>query len=577
MSIQNSKIEYLEKMRHSCAHLLAAAVLKLFPETKLGIGPAIDNGFYYDFEFKNPMSEGDLFKIEKEMKNIKKNWHAFERIEKSINEAKKIEKNQLYKLDLIEEFSKISNKVSFYKSGDFIDLCKGGHIENPQDIGPFKLLTIAGAYWRGSENNPMLTRIYGTCFPTQKELDEHISILEEAKKRDHRKIGKELDLFSFHEEAPGFVFWHPKGMAIRSALSKPYEEMHRKAGYKPVSTPILLSEELWRKSGHWDNYKDKMYFTKVDNRTFAIKPMNCPGVSLIYRERPRSYKDLPLRLAESGEVHRHELSGTLIGLFRVRAFRQDDAHIFVREDQIENEVKEIVELTMNFYKMMGFNDADIELSTRPEKSMGSKTIWDKAESILKKVLDQMHIKYKINEGEGSFYGPKIDFHIKDHLLRSWQCGTIQLDFLMPERFDLEYIDKDGSGKRPVMIHRTIVGSIQRFIGILIEHYAGAFPLWLSPIQVVILPIADRHNEKAKKIREKLFMEGIRVKIDQRRETLQLKIREATLQKVPYMGIIGDKEAEIGAVSVRTRNGKNLGQMGVLGFLNLLKEEIDKKT
>jgi len=568
----------LENVRHSCAHLLAAAILKLFPETKLTIGPAIENGFYYDFEFKKPITEEDLPKIEEEMRKILPTFKAFSKRAVTAKEAREIYKDNPYKLELIEEIEKREEPITLYKSGEFEDLCRGGHSENPsEEIGAIKLLSLAGAYWRGDEKNKMLTRIYGTCFPTQKELDEYLNLLEEAKKRDHRKIGKELDLFSFHEEGPGFVFWHPKGMLIREALMKTYNEIHKKADYQLVSTPLILSEDLWHESGHWDHYKDNMYFTKIDNRTFVIKPMNCPGVSLIYKNQPRSYRDLPLRFSEQGEVHRHEPSGTLHGLFRVRAFRQDDAHLFVRDDQIEEEVKNIILLTLDFYKMIGFKDVHIELSTRPENSIGGDAIWEKAEAILKKILQDLRIEYKLNEADGAFYGPKIDFHIEDVLGRSWQCGTVQLDFFMPDRFNLEYIDSDGKPKRPVMIHRTVIGSIQRFMGILIEHFGGAFPLWLSPVQISLLPITDAQNDFTKKLAEKLKAENIRAEADLRNERLQAKIREATLQKVPYLGIIGKQETESGSVSVRTCAGKDLGKIKIADLIDRLKEEIDKKV
>lgn len=570
--MSKNKEDQLEKMRHSCAHLLAAAVVKLWPDTKLGIGPAITDGFYYDFRFKKPISEEDLPKIEFEMRETLGTWKGFEREEKSINEAKKIEKDQPFKLDLIREFSITSKRVSFYKSGNFSDLCKGGHVKDSKKIGPFKLLSIAGAYWRGSEKNPMLTRIYGTCFENQKKLDEFLGKREKAKENDHKKIGKELDLFSFHSDAPGFVFWHPKGMMLREALMKLHDKLHKRGGYLPVSTPILLSEELWHKSGHWDNYKDEMYFSKGDKKNFVIKPMNCPGAILIYKNSPHSYKDLPLRLAEWGEVHRQEPSGTLNGLFRIRAFRQDDAHIFVTEDQMESEIEDVINLTLEFYKLVGFENIGIELSTRPDKFIGDKKIWEKSEDTLKNVLRGMDIDYKINEGEGAFYGPKIDFHINDALSRSWQCGTIQLDFSMPERFKLEYIDKDGAPKRPVMIHRTVVGSIQRFIGILVEHFGGAFPTWLTPIQVKILPIADRHQTYAAEVLEKIQNARLRSELDDRSETLQSRIRDSQVQKIPYMLIVGDREKVQNKVAVRSREKGDQGTVSVETFIRKVKDE-----
>lgn len=588
MRLMNDKLKKLEQIRHSCAHLLAAAVIELWPGTQNAIGPSIENGFYQDFDFGDvKINEADLEKIEKKMHELVKAWKLFETREVPPEKARKDFSHNKYKLELIEELAKSGKKITENNPGNFLDLCKGGHASDPKnELKYFKLLSIAGAYWKGSEKNKMLTRIYGTCFQSQKELDEYLRQQEATKKRDHKKIGQELDLFSFHQEAPGFVFWHPKGMVLRETLMKIYNELNKETGYQVVSTPILLSEELWRKSGHWDNYKNKMYFTKIDNKIFVIKPMNCPGVSLIYKNHTHSYRDLPLRYAEAGEVHRHEPSGTLNGLFRVRAFRQDDAHIFAREDQIETEVKNIIELTLKLYKIIGFSEINIELSTQPEKSIGSDVLWEKAEDILRKVLQDLKLNYKINEGEGAFYGPKIDFHIKDSLGRSWQCGTIQLDFFMPERFGLEYIDKDGLPKHPVMIHRTVIGSIQRFVGILIEHFAGAFPLWLSPVQVMLLPIADRHLKYTNIIAKSLKEENIRVEVDSRQETLPAKVRDATLQKVPYLGIIGDREVQSSkikvqnygesVISVRTREGKDLGQMSLSALLNKLKEEIDKK-
>ncbi|OGY42067.1 MAG: threonine--tRNA ligase [Candidatus Buchananbacteria bacterium RBG_13_39_9] len=578
--------EKLDIMRHSASHIMAAAVKSLFKNVKFAIGPTIEEGFYYDFDLgKMTLSAEDLPKIEAKMQEIINANLIIKRNEISIKEALKKVKGQPYKSELIKDlekegasFAKASDakekKVSFYKIGDvFDDLCRGPHVKSTKEIGVFKLLRVSGAYWRGDEKNKMLQRIYGTAFETQKELDEYLKMLEEAEKRDHRKLGKELDLFSFHDEAPGFPFWHPKGMVLRGALMELHDRFHKNYNYKLVSTPILLSEELWHQSGHWDNYKDKMYFTKIDNRTFAIKPMNCPGVILIYKERPRSYRDLPLRFAENGEVHRHEPSGTLHGLFRVRAFRQDDAHIFAQKNQIEEEITNTIKMILGFYKIFHFDDSEIELSTRPEKSIGSDEMWEESEATLKKVLNILELKFRINEGDGAFYGPKIDFHIKDSLGRSWQCGTIQLDFSMPERFELEYIDNEGQRKRPVMIHRTVIGSIQRFVGILIEHYAGAFPLWLAPVQIKILPVSDKFLEYALEVKSKLNAENVRVELDDSAESLGKKIRNGEKEKVPYLLIIGEKEVNSKLVAVRQRGKGDLGPQDLDEFIKQIKDEI----
>lgn len=575
--------EQLSILRHSCEHVMHQAMVELFPGLKRAMGPATKEGFYLDFDYDGKVTEEDFPKIEKRMQEIIKANLPLIREEVSLKKAREMFKDNPYKLEWIDEAEKNGQKAIIYwagepgKPGSDYDFCKGPHVKSTSEVGPFKLLSVAGAYWHGSEKNKMLTRIYGTCFQTQKELDDYLNMLEEAKKRDHRKIGKELELFSFHEEGPGFVFWHPKGMLIRESLMNLYNDLHKKAGYQLVSTPMLLSEDLWHKSGHWDHYKDHMYFTKIDGRTFAIKPMNCPGVSLIYKNRPRSYKELPLRLAEAGEVHRHEPSGTLHGLLRVRAFRQDDAHIFATENQIEDEIKNIILLTLEFYKLIGFSNVHIELSTRPENSIGGDEIWEKAENILKKVLKDLNLQYQLNKGDGAFYGPKIDFHIEDVIGRSWQCGTIQLDFFMPERFELEYIDKDGLPKRPIMIHRTVIGSIQRFVGILIEHFGGAFPAWLSPVQVQIIPITDRNNKYGQKVLEYLKSSNIRAELDDRSEKMQGKIRDAQLQKIPYMLIIGDREEKEGKVAIRTRDGKDLGVMNLDKFIELITDKISNKS
>ncbi len=569
----------IKTMRHSFSHVLAAAVLDMFPEAKLGMGPAVENGFYYDFDLPRTLIPEDLPILEKKMRRIIKKNEKFERADVSIKEALEISKKskQTYKTELIKDLEKAGEKtVSFYKTGKFIDLCAGPHVVSTNQLGAFKLSHISGAYWKGDEKNKMLQRIYGYAFATQKELDEFLVNLEEAKKRDHRKIGKEMDLFSFHSEAPGMVFWHPKGMILREALMEPHKKLHDEEGYETVSTPIMLSEKLWHRSGHWDNYKDEMYFSKVDNAKFAIKPMNCPGSILIYSTYPRSYREFPMRLYENGEIHRHELSGTLHGLFRVRAFRQDDAHIYLLPDQIENEIQKIVKLTLDFYKMCGFEEVSIEVSTRPEKSIGSDEIWEKSESILKKTLKDMGLKYQINEGDGAFYGPKIDFHIKDSLGRSWQCGTTQLDFSMPERFDLKYIDKDGKLKHPVMIHRTVIGSIQRFIGVLIEHYGGHFPLWLAPVQVKIIPVSDKFEKFARKVEAELKSADSRVEFDSSDESVGKKIRNAELEKIPYMLILGEKEEKAGKVAVRSHKKGDEGQIELKKLISNLKKEINEK-
>lgn len=573
----------MENIRHSFAHLLAAAVKKFYPKAQLGIGPVIENGFYYDFG-NLKITEADRPRIEKEMRAIANQNLSFKKelwpASKATLHFKK--EKQPFKLDLIKDLKSKVKKVGMVYTGDvFLDLCRGGHVRNTRELSldAFKLTRLAGAYWKGDEKNPMLTRIYGFAFATKEELENHLNLLAEAEKRDHKKIGKELDLFSFHEEAPGFIFWHPKGMLLRRALMSLHDELHQKAGYLQVSTPILLSEELWKKSGHWDHYKENMYFTKIDERTFAIKPMNCPGTILIYKTKPRSWRDLPLRLAESGEVHRHEPSGTLNGLFRVRAFRQDDTHIFAKEDQVAKEVEGVINLTLAFYRIIGFPNVGIELSTRPKKSIGTDAVWRKAEGALKKVLEDLRLPYKINKGDGAFYGPKIDFHIKDSLGRSWQCGTIQLDFAMPERFDVTYVDKDGKFKRPVIIHRTVLGSIQRFTGILIEHFKGAFPLWLAPEQIWILPVSDKFLAFALKIREEMLQQNknLRVQVREENETLGKKIREGETQKIPYLLIVGEKEQAQRTVSVRKRGKGNTGEMSLEQFLAQAQDEIEKKS
>lgn len=564
-------------LRHTGSHMLAQAVKRLYPEVKLAIGPAIDTGFYYDFEADFTFTPEMLEKIEAEIKKIIKENHKLERFELPREEAIKLmkEKNEDYKVELIEDLPE-GEVISFYKQGDFTDLCAGPHVPSTGKVKSVKLLSLAGAYWRGDENNKMLQRIYGTAFTKKSELDEYLNMLEEAKKRDHRKLGKELDLFSIHEEGPGFPFFHPKGMIVRNILESFWREEHTKAGYQEIRTPLILNEALWHQSGHWDHYKENMYFTNIDDGDYAIKPMNCPGGILVYKNSMHSYRDLPLRLSELGIVHRHELSGALHGLMRVRCFTQDDAHLYMTKEQIKEEVVGIIKLIDKFYKLFGF-EYFVELSTRPEDSMGSDEDWEIATNGLREALDSIGKEYRVNEGDGAFYGPKIDFHLKDCIGRTWQCGTIQLDFQMPERFDLSYIGADGEKHRPVMVHRTIYGSVERFIGILIEQYAGAFPTWLAPVQVKLMNITDSQYEYLKKVEETLKENNIRVEIDTRNEKIGYKIREAQLQKVPYMLILGDKEVEAGKVAVRSRKDGDLGAISLEEFIEKIKNEIKDKA
>ncbi len=562
----------LEILRHSTSHVMAQAVKHLYGEVKLAIGPSIKDGFYYDFEFKESISTEDLPKIEDEMAKIIKENQVFERFTKPRDEAIKYfkELGEDYKVELIESFEE-GEEISFYRNGDFVDLCRGPHIPSTGYIKSFKLLSVAGAYWRGDERNQMLTRIYGTAFFSKADLDKYINMIEEAKKRDHRKLGKELELFSFHEEGPGFPFWLPNGMVIKNALLDFWREEHRKAGYVEVQTPTLLKKDLWVRSGHWDNYRENMYITEIDDYPFAIKPMNCPGGMLIYKEKIHSYRDLPMRVAEIGHVHRHEKSGVLQGLFRVRSFTQDDAHIFMLPSQIEDEIIGVIELTERIYSRFGFSYT-LELSTRPEKSIGTDEQWEVATNGLENALKRLGKEYTISPGEGAFYGPKIDFHLEDCLGRLHQCATIQVDMSLPERFDLTYVDKDGTEKRPVVIHRAILGSLERFIGILIEHYGGRFPVWLSPVQVIILPIADRHVDMAEEIKAKLFNSGIRVVVDSRNEKLGYKMREAEVKKIPYILVVGDKEVKDMSVSVRKGGKGDLGKFSVDEFINRVVKE-----
>lgn len=572
----------LSVLRHSASHVLAAAVLELFPEAKLGIGPSTDQGFYYDFDLPTPLAFEDLAKIEEKMKAMIKQNLKFEREEKPIGEAIKFfrKKGQPYKVELLEALKQEGEKVvSLYKTGKFIDLCKGPHLKSTGVLRPkaLKLLKISGAYWQGDEKKPMLQRIYGTAFREPEGLKGYLNLLAEAQKRDHRKIGKALDMFSFHPEAPGMAFWHPQGWTLFLQILRYWRQVHIRQGYQEVSTPLILAKKLWLRSGHWDHYKKSMYFTKVDDREFALKPMNCPGDLLIYKEQMHSYRDLPLRVGEIGKVHRHEKAGVLAGLFRVRQFTQDDAHIFCTEKQMHKEVGKVYDLIKNLYASFGFKKYHVELSTRPKKSIGSDQMWRLAEATLNEVLEEKVKDYKVNPGDGAFYGPKIDFHIKDALGRSWQCGTIQLDLAMPEAFKLFYINKEGKKKTPVMIHRTALGSIERFIGILLEHYAGALPLWLSPIQVIVLPVAEeKHKGYAQEVHRVLFKNQIRVMINKENESISKRVHEAEKQKIPYILVVGDEEEKEKLVAVRTRGSQKIAKMLLKDFVQKAAEEIEEK-
>lgn len=552
----------MEVIRHSLSHIMAMAVLEMFPEARLAIGPAIEDGFYYDFDLPRALTPEDLPEIEDTMRRIIATDVKFERHEEDAKKAYKSEEKagEIYKAELIADLiAGGAKKVSFYASGDFEDLCAGPHVASSNQLrgAGFKLTKIAGAYWRGDEKNKMLQRIYAVAFESPKELKTYLNNLAEAEKRDHRKLGAELDLFSFHDEGVGFPFWHPKGMVLKNTLVDYWRDEHRVAGYEEISTPIILRENLWHESGHWDNYKNNMYFTEIDEQGYALKPMNCPGGILIYKNAPHSYRDLPLRMAELGLVHRHELSGVLHGLFRVRAFVQDDAHVYCTDEQVEQELAKVIKLTEKVYKKFGFRDYHVELSTRPAKSIGTDAMWNKAERTMKKVAKDLKMNVKINEGDGAFYGPKFDFHIKDSIGRTWQCATIQLDFSMPERFGLEYTDKDGKKKRPVMIHRTVLGSLERFIGILIEHYAGEFPLWLAPTQIAVASVAKPFNKYAKEVQGELINAGYRVILDDSNETVGKKIRAAEVQKIPYILVVGEKEMKGKSVAVRQLHNKKI--------------------
>ncbi|ERI72719.1 threonine--tRNA ligase [Clostridium sp. KLE 1755] len=561
--------------RHTTSHILAQAVKKLYPDAKLAIGPAIDDGFYYDFEFSSPISSDDFKAIEKEMKKIVKERLPMERFTLPREEAIALmkERNESYKVELIEDLPEDA-VISFFRQGDFVDLCAGPHLSNTGYVKAFRLTSLAGAYWRGNEKNKMLTRIYGTSFPDKEQLEAHLARIEEAKKRDHRKLGKELGLFTLMEEGPGFPFFLPKGMILKNTLIDYWRKLHEREGYQEISTPILLNKKLWETSGHWDHYRENMYTTEIDEEEFAVKPMNCPGGMLVYKSQPRSYRDLPLRIGELGLVHRHEKSGQLHGLMRVRCFTQDDAHIFMTQEQITDEIKGVMRLINEVYSKFGFI-YHVELSTRPENSIGSDEDWELATQGLRKALEEIGMEYVVNEGDGAFYGPKIDFHLEDSLGRTWQCGTIQLDFQLPMRFEAEYMGADGEKHRPIMIHRVVYGSIERFIGILIEHYAGKFPLWLAPVQVKVLPISEKFFGYAGDILQSLKAAGIRCEMDNRDEKIGYKIRSAQMEKVPYMLIVGQKEEESQTVSVRSREDGDLGSFALEDFVRKAAKEAEE--
>ena len=562
--------------RHTTSHIMAQAIKRLYPDTKLAIGPSIADGFYYDVDRETPLTSEDLEKIEAEMKKIVKEDLKLERFELPRAEAIAFmkEKEEPYKVELIEDLPEDA-VISFYRQGEFTDLCAGPHLMSTKPVKAFKLTSLAGAYWRGSEKNKMLQRIYGTAFTKKAELEEYLHMIEEAKKRDHRKLGKELGLFMMSEDGPGFPFFLPKGMDLKNALMDYWREIHRKAGYVEISTPIILNRRLWETSGHWDHYKENIYTAVIDDEDYAIKPMNCPGGVLVYKSEPRSYRDLPLRLAEVGLVHRHEKSGQLHGLMRVRCFNQDDAHIFMTPEQIKDEIKGVANLIDQVYKLFGFK-YHVELSTRPEDSMGSDEDWEVATEGLRGALDDLGLDYVVNEGDGAFYGPKIDFHLEDSIGRTWQCGTIQLDFQLPQRFELEYTGADGEKHRPIMIHRVVYGSVERFIGILIEHFAGAFPTWLAPVQVKVLPISEKYEEYAKSVKAALDAADIRSEIDLRSEKIGYKIREAQMKKIPYMVVVGAKEEEEGKVSVRSRFAGDEGQTTLDEFIAQIQKEVEAR-
>ena len=574
-NVQEAEDE-LRAIRHTASHVLAQAVKRLYPEAKLAIGPAIDDGFYYDFDREGGFTPEDLEKLEAEMKKIIKENIPLKPFVLPRDEAIKLmqEKGEPYKVELIEDLPE-EETISFYQQGDFTDLCAGPHIMYTKGVKAFKLTSIAGAYWRGSEKNKMLTRIYGTAFANKEDLENYLTMLEEAKKRDHRKLGKELGLFMFTEEGPGFPFFLPKGMTLKNTLIDYWREIHLRENYQEVSTPVILSRKLWETSGHWDHYKDNMYTTVIDEEDYAIKPMNCPGGMLVYKSQPRSYRDLPLRVGELGLVHRHEKSGQLHGLMRVRCFTQDDAHIFMTQEQITEEIKNVTRLINEVYTLFGF-EYFVELSTRPEDSMGSDEDWELATNGLRNALEEMGLDYIVNEGDGAFYGPKIDFHLRDSIGRTWQCGTIQLDFQLPQRFEAEYVAEDGTKKRPIMIHRVCFGSIERFIGILIEHFAGKFPVWLAPVQVKVIPVSEKSMEYATGVYEKLRAAGSRTELDHKDEKVGYKIRQAQLEKVPFMLVLGEKEAAEGAITVRSRDKGDLGSAQLDEFIADVKKMVESR-
>lgn len=574
--IDFSSEDVRHRYRHTSSHIMAQAVKKIWPEAKLAIGPAIENGFYYDIDMEHRITDQDLLKIQKEMKKIIQANYPIERFELPRDEAIEFERKagEDYKVELIEDLPE-DEVISFYRQGDFVDLCAGPHMESTGQVKAIKLTSVAGAYWRGDEHNKMLQRIYGTSFPSQAELDDYLAKIEEAKKRDHRKIGKEMDLFALYEEGPGFPFFMPKGMILRTQLENFWREEHAKRGYEEIKTPLILNEQLWRTSGHWDHYKDNMYFTQIDGEDYAIKPMNCPGSMLAYKRKMHSYRDLPIRLAEMGQVHRHELSGALHGLMRVRTFTQDDAHIFMLPEQVKDEILGVVNFIDDVYTLFGFK-YHVELSTRPKDSMGTDEEWEMAETALKEAIEEKGMPYVINEGDGAFYGPKLDFHLEDSLGRTWQCGTIQLDMQMPQRFDLTYVGSDNTKHRPIMIHRVIFGSIERFIGILIEHFAGKFPLWLAPVQVKVLTVAEAFTDYADIVSQKLESAGLRVETDFRNEKIGYKLREARNQRVNYILIIGEREKESNTATVRSAKIGELGEMKIDELCQKLSAEVANK-